>query len=151
MIKYQVEEDFLCGGWQNVESDGDGNKIYYDTAEEAQASINDFVEEWNEEVDNGTNELGDHYDVDNYRVVKVNIDERLDVLQKIKEMCKTNRWIDWSDKDPNAQFKIIQSLIENPNLKYYEENGEVADIEETEMEQVIIPIRHDTKSFGRHS
>ena len=65
MIKYQVEEDFLCGGWQNVESDGDGNKIYYDTAEEAQASINDFVEEWNEEVDNGTNELGDHYDVDN--------------------------------------------------------------------------------------
>jgi hypothetical protein len=129
MIKYQVEEDFLCGGWQNVESDGDGNKIYYDTAEEAQASISDFVEEWNEEVDNGTNELGDHYDVDNYRVVKVNIDERLDVLQKIKELCITNRRIDWTDIDPSYQFKIIQSLIENPNLEYYEENGEIAEIE----------------------
>ena len=74
MIKYQVEEDFLCGGWQNAESDGDGNKIYYDTAEEAQASINECVEEWNAEVDSGENELGDHYSVDDYRVVKVNID-----------------------------------------------------------------------------
>ena len=151
MIKYQVEHDTFCDGWVNCESDGDGNKIYYDTAEEAQASINECVEEWNEEVDNGTNELGDHYSVDEYRVVKVNIDERLDVLQKIKDMCKINRRIDWSDKDPNAQFKIIQSLIENPNLEYYEENGEIEDIEETEMEQVIIPIRRDTKAFGRHS
>jgi len=31
MIKYQVEEDFLCGGWENVETDGDGNKVYYET------------------------------------------------------------------------------------------------------------------------
>jgi len=129
MIKYQVEHYTWCDGWVNCESDGDGNKIYYETADEAQASINDFVEEWNEEVDNGTNELGDHYDVDEYRVVKVNIDERLDVLQKIKELCMTNRRIDWTDKDPSDQFKIIQSLIENPNLEYYEENGEIAEIE----------------------
>ena len=66
-------------------------------------------------------------------------------------MCKTNRWIDWSDKDPNAQFKIIQSLIENPNLEYYEENGEIEDIEEPEIKKKIIPIKQDTKHFGRHS
>ena len=129
MIKYQVEHYTWCDDWVNCESDGDGNKIYYETAEEAQASINDFVEEWNEEVDNGTNELGDHYDVDEYRVVKVNIDERLDVLQEIKDICKMNRKVDWTDKDPNNQFKIIQSLIENPNLEYYEKNGEIAEIE----------------------
>lgn len=139
MIKYQVEEDFLCGGWQNVESDGDGNKIYYETAEEAQASINDCVEEWNEEVDNGTNELGDHYDVDDYRVVKVNIDERLDVLQEIKDICKMNRKVDWTDKNPSDEFKAILDMIEKQG------------IEEVEVEQKIIPIKQDTKHFGRHS
>ena len=50
MIKYQVEHYTLFDGWVNCESDGDGKKIYYDTSEEAQNSINEFVEEWNEEV-----------------------------------------------------------------------------------------------------
>jgi hypothetical protein len=139
MIKYQIELYTWCDGWVNCESDGDGNKIYYETAEEAQASINDCVEEWNEEVDNGTNELGDHYDVDDYRVVKVNIDERLDVLQEIKDICKMNRKVDWTDKDPSDKFKAILDMIEKQG------------IEEVEVEQKIIPIKQDTKCFGRHS
>jgi len=139
MIKYQIELYTWCDGWVNCESDGDGNKIYYETAEEAQASINDCVEEWNEEVDNGTNELGDHYDVDDYRVVKVNIDERLDVLQEIKDICKMNRKVDWTDKDPSDEFKAILDMIEKQG------------IEEVEVEQKIIPIKQDTKAFGRHS
>lgn len=73
MIKYQVEHYTLFDGWVNCESDGDGKKIYYDTSEEAQNSINEFVKEWNEEVDSGCNELGSHYDLDEYRVVKVEI------------------------------------------------------------------------------
>jgi hypothetical protein len=139
MIKYQIELYTWCDGWVNCESDGDGNKIYYETAEEAQASINDCVEEWNEEVDNGTNELGDHYDVDDYRVVKVNIDERLDVLQEIKDICKMNRKVDWTDKDPSDEFKAILDMIEKQG------------IEEVEVEQKTVPIKQDTKHFGRHS
>ena len=73
MIKYQVEEYFLCGGWENVETDGDGNKVYYETEQEAQDNINQFVKEWNDEVDNGNNEHGDHYNVDNFRVVKIEV------------------------------------------------------------------------------
>jgi hypothetical protein len=73
MIKYQVEEDFLCGGWENVETDGDGNKVYYDTEQEAQDNINPFVKESNSVVDNGNKEHGDHYVDYNFRVVKMEV------------------------------------------------------------------------------
>ena len=70
MNKYQVETYTLFDGWVNCETDGDGKKVYYSTAEEAQDSINQSVKEWNEEVDSGNNEFGTHYSVDEYRVVK---------------------------------------------------------------------------------
>ena len=50
MNKYQVETYTLFDGWVNCETDGDGKKVYYSTAEEAQDSINQSVKEWNEEL-----------------------------------------------------------------------------------------------------
>jgi hypothetical protein len=43
--KYQVETYTLFDGWVNCETDGDGKKVYYSTAEEAQDSINQSVKE----------------------------------------------------------------------------------------------------------
>jgi len=71
LSKYQIEQYFLCGGWENVETDGDGNKVYYSTEQEAQDFINGPVKEWNDEIDSGHNQFGTYYSVDEYRVVKV--------------------------------------------------------------------------------
>jgi hypothetical protein len=72
MFKYQVEHYTFFDGWVNCETDGGGNKVYYNTEEEAQNSINESIKDWNDDVDSGANPEGSHYDIDEYRVVKVN-------------------------------------------------------------------------------
>jgi len=67
--KYIVETEFLYG-WENVWTDGDtGEPTVYDTYEEAQAELEDFIA--STMVDSEGGNLEEPYDIEQYRIVEV--------------------------------------------------------------------------------
>lgn len=68
MTKYIVETEFLYG-WENVWTDEHGNPTVYDTFEDAEAELRDFILDtvWDFEQGN----LEEPYSIDDYRIVEV--------------------------------------------------------------------------------
>ena len=71
MTKYEVQEYCLCGGWTNTWSDDDG-PTRFDSIESAQAALDDFLEEMEEEVKAGN--IEDFTDREDFRIVEVQDD-----------------------------------------------------------------------------
>ena len=70
-FKFKIIHDTLCDGWIDFEHDEANNPILYCTREEAQAEINDFMEEFgqcDEDGDGG-------YDEDEFEIVAVRISD----------------------------------------------------------------------------
>jgi hypothetical protein len=68
MPKYIVETEFLYG-WENVWTDEHGNPTVYNTKEEAEAELKDFILDtvWDFEQGN----LEEPYDIEQYRITEV--------------------------------------------------------------------------------
>jgi hypothetical protein len=67
--KYIVETEFLYG-WENVWTDGEtGEPTVYNTKEEAQAELDDFIADT--ELDHRLGLLEEPYDIGQYRIVEV--------------------------------------------------------------------------------
>jgi hypothetical protein len=65
-MKYEIQTQFIYG-WENV-WECDGKLEYFNTIEDAQASLNDFLDEMAQAHFNG--EIEDMYDRNDYRIVK---------------------------------------------------------------------------------
>ena len=65
---YMVET-LVGNDWENLFNEGD-EKMYFSSQEAAQAAIDEFLEETQEEFEAGN--LDDPYDPDDYRVTKIN-------------------------------------------------------------------------------
>lgn len=67
-MKYEVQEYCLFGGWTNTWSDDDGATTF-DTEEEAEAELEEFLADMQEAVDCG--DMEDCPDRESFRVVEV--------------------------------------------------------------------------------
>jgi hypothetical protein len=70
MTKYEVQEYCLCGGWTNTWRDEDKPSVF-DSRESAQAELDWFFKEMEEEVAAGN--LEDCSDRDDFRIVEVTV------------------------------------------------------------------------------
>jgi hypothetical protein len=66
--KYIVETEFLYG-WENVWTDEDGNPTVYDTFEDAEAELVDFIADT--VIDYNAGNLEEPYSIDNFRISEV--------------------------------------------------------------------------------
>ena len=66
--KYIVETEFLYG-WENVWTDEDGNPTVYDTFEDAEAELVDFIADT--VIDYNAGALEEPYSIDNFRISEV--------------------------------------------------------------------------------
>ena len=71
MSKYEVQENFLCGGWTNAWHTDDEPTIF-DSYEDAKAELDWFFQECQEAVDSGN--MTDVPDRNDFRIVKINDD-----------------------------------------------------------------------------
>lgn len=72
MSKFEVQEYCLCGGWTNTwsyEEDGQRHSTKFASAEEAQAELDWFFKEMEEEVEDGN--IEDFTDREDFRIVEV--------------------------------------------------------------------------------
>ncbi len=65
-MKYEVQTRTLCDGWVNCWHDN-GQKVFYDTPEEAQESIDEFFDDLPEH-------MVDNYSREDYRVALAGTD-----------------------------------------------------------------------------
>ncbi len=70
MTKYEVQEYCLCGGWTNTWSDDDG-PTRFDSIESAQAELDAFLKDMEEEVKAGN--LEDYTDREDFQIVEVTV------------------------------------------------------------------------------
>lgn len=68
--KYEVQTWSACDGWENVWT-VDGKPSIFDSAEEAQAEIDEVLETVEEQIRNGEREPEHCYDRDDYRIKEV--------------------------------------------------------------------------------
>ena len=68
MPKYIVETEFLYG-WENVWTDEHGNPTVYNTKEEAEAELKDFILDTVVDFEEGN--LEEPYDIEQYRITEV--------------------------------------------------------------------------------
>jgi hypothetical protein len=66
-MKYEIQTQFIYG-WENV-WECDGKLEYFNTVEDAQASLNEFLADMAQAHFNG--EIEDMYDSNDYRIVEV--------------------------------------------------------------------------------
>lgn len=69
---WEVQEYCLCGGWTNTwsyEEDGQRHSTRFASAEEAQAELDEYIKEMQEEYEHGF--LHDAMERDNFRIVEV--------------------------------------------------------------------------------
>jgi len=66
--KYIVETEFLYG-WENVWTDEDGNPTVYNTFEDAEAELVDFIADT--VIDYNAGNLEEPYSIDNFRISEV--------------------------------------------------------------------------------
>jgi len=66
-MKYEIQTQFIYG-WENV-WECDGKLEFFDSYEEAKASLDDFLDEMAQSHFNG--EIEDLYDIEDYRIVEV--------------------------------------------------------------------------------
>lgn len=68
MGKFEVQEFCLCGGWTNTWNDDNG-ATYFNTEEEAQAELEFFFKDMQEEVEAGN--IEDFSDREDFRIVEI--------------------------------------------------------------------------------
>jgi hypothetical protein len=68
MTKFEVQTEFLYG-WENVWTDEYGNPTIYNTREEAQKELEEFIACTVVDFQNG--DLEEPYDMEQYRIVEV--------------------------------------------------------------------------------
>jgi hypothetical protein len=66
-MKYEIQTQFIYG-WENV-WECDGKLEFFDSYDEAKASLDDFLDEMAQSHFNG--EIEDLYDIEDYRIVEV--------------------------------------------------------------------------------
>jgi len=75
-MPYEVQEECLCGGWTNTwsseEDDGTTIPTIYDTEEEAEIALDQFLDDCQTAVDD--NYMFDVPDRDTFRIVEVKND-----------------------------------------------------------------------------
>jgi len=60
---FEIQHYTFCDGWVNTWSDGQGNPTTFETAQEAQQELSEFLEDWNSDPEVLP------YDPDDYRVI----------------------------------------------------------------------------------
>lgn len=73
--RYAVMQNVICGGWTNTWSttDDDGKEIplTFATEAEAEAEIDEFLKEIQDEVDSGERDEDQGYDADEFCIVEI--------------------------------------------------------------------------------
>ena len=70
IMKYEVQTNTLCDGWVNTWTYLDsGSPIVFDTKEEAEKALADWLDDMNFECDN----KNDRFDPSHFRVTKENV------------------------------------------------------------------------------
>lgn len=75
-MKYAIEIECLCGWdqWGHTEDeDGDRLPDLYDTKEAAQAEIDDFFGDIEDQIRSGARQPDEGYDRDGFRIVEVRV------------------------------------------------------------------------------
>ena len=67
MAKYEVQTKFTYG-FENVWHDEDGKLEYFDSYQEAEKEIREFVDDWNKHCEKDC-----EYEYEDYRVMKVKV------------------------------------------------------------------------------
>jgi hypothetical protein len=67
-MKYAIETDTFCDGWVNTWTDDDESPVLFDTLEQAQQELADYLFELSIEVDLGNIE---DYSPEDYRIGEV--------------------------------------------------------------------------------
>jgi hypothetical protein len=89
MTKYIVETEFLYG-WENVWTDEHGNPTVYDTFEDAEAELTDFIADTREDHKAGF--LKEPYDIEQYRIVRVaDPDAMINAVKQINKDIREGR------------------------------------------------------------
>ena len=71
-IRYEVQTNTLCDGWVNTWTYLDsGSPIVFDTKEDAEKELSDWLEERNLDCDN----KNDRFDPSHFRIVTLNKEE----------------------------------------------------------------------------
>ena len=72
---FEIQHETWFDGWINTSTteDADGNEIplVFDTHAEAQAEIDDYMGEIDDQIKSGEREANEGYDVDEFRVVEI--------------------------------------------------------------------------------
>ena len=72
---FELQQHTWVDGWVNASTteDADGNEIplVFDTHAEAQAEIDDYMGEIDDQIKSGEREADEGYDVDEFRVVEI--------------------------------------------------------------------------------
>ena len=73
-MKYEVQHYTLCGGWINtwsIEEDGVSKSQVFDSKEEAQAELDEFLQEIADEIKCGERDPEHGYDAGEFRIEEV--------------------------------------------------------------------------------
>lgn len=74
-MKYEVQHYMLCSGWINtwLVCDEDNNEIpqVFDTKEEAQAELDEFLTDIQEEIETGERKAYEGYAMDEFRILPI--------------------------------------------------------------------------------
>lgn len=75
-MTYEIQHDTWVDGWINTITaiDGEGNEapLVFDTADEAQADLDEYMGEIAAQIKSGEREVDEGYDLDEFRIRKVN-------------------------------------------------------------------------------
>lgn len=73
-MTYEVQHHTLCAGWVNTwaihHPDGSSEAETFDTAEQAQAALDEFLAETQAEIEAGQRASDEAYSRDEFRIVK---------------------------------------------------------------------------------
>lgn len=73
-MKYEIQQYTLCDGWINtwsIEEGGVSKPLVFDTKEEAQKELDDFLREIAEEIEYVEREPENGYDAEDFRIEEV--------------------------------------------------------------------------------
>jgi hypothetical protein len=73
-MKYEIQQYTLCDGWINtwsIEESGVSKPLVFDSKEEAQKELDDFLREIAEEIKSGERAPEHGYDAENFRIEEV--------------------------------------------------------------------------------
>lgn len=69
-MKYAVQLNTICDGWINVWTDNDQEPVLFDTHQEAEQELRDYLDSAQAAFENG--DIDTPYPFEDYRIVEVN-------------------------------------------------------------------------------